>query len=84
MLYPHSCSSLPTQSAHQRHQLSDFNQQILKGMTAGILAAAISKSAVAPMDRVKLVLQVLFNCFFAYFKCWEVEIEVFILGYSRK
>ncbi|CAK5087276.1 unnamed protein product [Meloidogyne enterolobii] len=57
MLYPHSCSSLPTQSAHQRHQLSDFNQQILKGMTAGILAAAISKSAVAPMDRVKLVLQ---------------------------
>jgi len=63
MLYPHSCSSLPTQSAHQRHQLSDFNQQILKGMTAGILAAAISKSAVAPMDRVKLVLQVLFNCF---------------------
>ncbi|CAK5046071.1 unnamed protein product [Meloidogyne enterolobii] len=57
MPYPHSCSSLPTQSAHQRHQLSDFNQQILKGMTAGILAAAISKSAVAPMDRVKLVLQ---------------------------
>ncbi|CAK5064187.1 unnamed protein product [Meloidogyne enterolobii] len=60
MLFPHSCSSLPTQSTHQRHQLSDFNQQILKGMTAGILAAAISKSAVAPMDRVKLVLQLMY------------------------
>lgn len=38
-------------------QLSDFNNQVLKGMTAGVLAAVISKSAVAPMDRVKLLLQ---------------------------
>ena len=51
---PGTSSSVGQQSAQQ---LSDFNHQIMKGLTAGVLAAAISKSAVAPMDRVKLVLQ---------------------------
>ena len=51
-----STSSSPSTSTNQ--QLSDFNHQVMKGMAAGVLAAAISKSAVAPMDRVKLVLQV--------------------------
>jgi hypothetical protein len=53
-----SSSATSSASSSSTTNLSDFNHQILKGLTAGVLAAAISKSAVAPMDRVKLVLQV--------------------------
>uniref|UniRef100_A0A914HQ74 ADP/ATP translocase n=1 Tax=Globodera rostochiensis TaxID=31243 RepID=A0A914HQ74_GLORO len=49
-------STVPSTSA-VGNQLSDFNQNALKGMAAGAFAAAISKTTVAPMDRVKLCLQ---------------------------
>lgn len=35
---------------------------IVRGFAAGGVAAAISKTTVAPMDRVKLVLQVRYLC----------------------
>ncbi|KAL3106896.1 hypothetical protein niasHT_010811 [Heterodera trifolii] len=50
-------STVPSTSSVVGTQLSDFNQHALKGMAAGAFAAAISKTTVAPMDRVKLCLQ---------------------------
>lgn len=38
----------------------DMNSNVIKGFVAGGLAGVISKTTVAPIDRVKLILQVLY------------------------
>jgi solute carrier family 25 (adenine nucleotide translocator) protein 4/5/6/31 len=37
--------------------LSDFNDHIFKGLAAGVLSASVTKTSVAPIDRIKLILQ---------------------------
>lgn len=46
--------------------MSDVNTNIFKGFIAGGLASVISKTTVAPIERVKLILQVF--TFFKFFK----------------
>lgn len=49
------CTNAPSTS--MRKEEFDFNSNIFKGFMASGLAAIISKTTVAPIDRIKLILQ---------------------------